>query len=139
MFFVTDMPAIWSALLSFAICSPCTFPIRWRVIRADGKRSRYEESGTQTGKFSYVILEKECIRHSHGHVTCDLCTAFKGIQRIAVSRRTGILYQRARTRRDGELFPLQMKTVSTQNMFDLCDHIDPKKICRIRFIYNKFL
>ncbi|KAK6050754.1 hypothetical protein COOONC_11738 [Cooperia oncophora] len=78
--------------------SPCTFPIRWRVIRADGKRSRYEESGTQTGKFSYVILEKGVrppldtitrilkIRHSHGHVTCDLCTAFKGIQRVTVSR-----------------------------------------------------
>ncbi|KAK5980628.1 MEthylTransferase Like [Trichostrongylus colubriformis] len=110
--------------------TPCTFPIRWKVIRADGKRSRYEESGTQTGKFSFVILEKSVrppqdviarilkIRPSHGHVTCDLCTAFKGIQRLTISRRAGHLYQRVRARRDGELFPLEMKTVTTESMFD---------------------
>ncbi|KAJ1347201.1 hypothetical protein KIN20_002205 [Parelaphostrongylus tenuis] len=43
--------------------SSCTFPIRWRVIRADGKRSTREISGTETRKFSFVILEK-CLRHS---------------------------------------------------------------------------
>ncbi|XGW23643.1 hypothetical protein V3C99_005677 [Haemonchus contortus] len=110
--------------------SPCTFSVRWRVIRADGKRSRHEDGGTEVGKFSFVILEKGMrhsqdtmariltMRHSSGHVTCDLCTAFDGIQRLTVSRRAGELYQRARARRDGELFPLQMKTKTTENMFD---------------------
>ncbi|VDO41928.1 unnamed protein product [Haemonchus placei] len=110
--------------------SPCTFSVRWRVIRADGKRSRHEEGGTEIGKFSFVILEKGMrhsqdtitriltMRHSSGHVTCDLCTAYDGIQRLTVSRRAGVLYQRARARRDGELFPLQIKTKTTENMFD---------------------
>ncbi|ETN84313.1 hypothetical protein NECAME_17170, partial [Necator americanus] len=112
--------------------SACTFPIRWNVIRADGKRSPRENSGSETGKFSFIIIEKGVrqpqesmarilkIRRSNGHVTCDLCTAFKGLQRIAVSRRAGDLYQRARSRRDGELLPLTIDTVATENMFDLC-------------------
>ncbi|PIO69630.1 hypothetical protein TELCIR_08540 [Teladorsagia circumcincta] len=102
-------------------------------------KSKYENSGTETGKFSYVVLEKGMrspqdtisrilkVRPADGHVTCDLCTAFKGIQRLAISRRAGVLYQRTRTRRDGELFPLQMKTVTTESMFDLCASIDNDK------------
>ncbi|WKX92058.1 hypothetical protein Q1695_010246 [Nippostrongylus brasiliensis] len=116
--------------------SACTVPLRWRVIRADGKRSRYEQSGTETGKMSFVILEKGSrqgqdtvtrilkARQAHGHITCDVCTAFKGIQRLTVSRRAGVLYQRARTRRDGELFPLEVKTVATESMFDLYKDLD---------------
>ncbi|VDL62500.1 unnamed protein product [Nippostrongylus brasiliensis] len=116
--------------------SACTVPLRWRVIRADGKRSRYEQSGTETGKMSFVILEKGSrqgqdtvtrilkARQAHGHITCDVCTAFKGIQRLTVSRRAGVLYQRARTRRDGELFPLEVKTVATESMFDLYNDLD---------------
>ncbi|PIO70098.1 hypothetical protein TELCIR_08060 [Teladorsagia circumcincta] len=70
------------------------------------------------------MLKSKYVRPADGHVTCDLCTAFKGIQRLAISRRAGVLYQRTRTRRDGELFPLQMKTVTTESMFDLCASID---------------
>ncbi|CAJ0594211.1 unnamed protein product [Cylicocyclus nassatus] len=113
--------------------SVCSFPVRWQVIRADGKRSPREKSGSETGKFSYMILEKGFrqpesivarilkITHSSGHVTCDLCTKFKGLQRVAISRRTGELYQRTRSRRDGEQFPLEEETVVTESLFDLCD------------------
>ncbi|RCN39462.1 hypothetical protein ANCCAN_14618 [Ancylostoma caninum] len=38
--------------------SACTVPIRWRVIRADGRRSPREKSGTESGKFSFIVLEK---------------------------------------------------------------------------------
>ncbi|KAE9421717.1 hypothetical protein Angca_003139, partial [Angiostrongylus cantonensis] len=123
--------------------SSCTFTVRWRVIRADGKHAIREISGTETRKFSFVIIEK-CsrlaeeslarilklrllsvihfftyfhIRHSDGHVTCDLCTSFNGIQRMAISRRAGTLYRWARGRRDGEIFPLQTK--DAQSSFDL--------------------
>ncbi|KJH45271.1 hypothetical protein DICVIV_08687 [Dictyocaulus viviparus] len=41
--------------------SQCVFPVRWRVIRADGRRSTREISGTETGNFTFVILEK-CLR-----------------------------------------------------------------------------
>lgn len=111
--------------------STCTIPVRWRVIRADGKRSRYERSGTETGNISFVILEKGQrtpddavtrilkIRQSNGHVTCDVCTAFQGIQRLTVSKRAGVLYQRARTRKDGELFPLDMKPIATEDVFNV--------------------
>uniref|UniRef100_A0A1I7W7N1 Transposase n=1 Tax=Heterorhabditis bacteriophora TaxID=37862 RepID=A0A1I7W7N1_HETBA len=59
------------------------------------------------------------MRKLKGHVTCDVCTAFKGIQRMTISRRAGNLYQKVRTKRDGELFPLIANTRVTENMFDL--------------------
>lgn len=59
------------------------------------------------------------IRQSNGHVTCDVCTAFQGIQRLTVSKRAGVLYQRARTRKDGELFPLDMKPIATEDVFNV--------------------
>ncbi|VDM61653.1 unnamed protein product, partial [Angiostrongylus costaricensis] len=96
--------------------SSCTFPVRWRVIRADGKHSSREISGTETRKFSFLLLLSVIhfviyfhIRHLDGHVTCDLCTSFNGIQRMTISRRAGMLYRWARARRDGEIFPLQTK------------------------------
>ncbi|EPB76882.1 hypothetical protein ANCCEY_04008 [Ancylostoma ceylanicum] len=110
--------------------SACTVPVRWRVIRADGRRSHREKSGSETGKFSFIVLEKALrhpqasaarilqIKHSNGHVTCDLCTEFKGLQRVAISKRAGELYQRTRSRRDGELFPLDVKTVYVT---EICD------------------
>uniref|UniRef100_A0A0K0D9Z1 Methyltransferase-like protein 17, mitochondrial n=1 Tax=Angiostrongylus cantonensis TaxID=6313 RepID=A0A0K0D9Z1_ANGCA len=120
--------------------SSCTFTVRWRVIRADGKHAIREISGTETRKFSFVIIEK-CsrllrllsvihfftyfhIRHSDGHVTCDLCTSFNGIQRMAISRRAGTLYRWARGRRDGEIFPLQTK--DAQSSFDLSDLLEKR-------------
>ncbi|VDM65085.1 unnamed protein product [Strongylus vulgaris] len=65
--------------------------------------------GSHTSELSYI-------RHSNGHVTCDLCTEFKGLQRVAISRRAGELYQRTRSRRDGELFPLEEETVVTEKI-----------------------
>ncbi|VDM65086.1 unnamed protein product, partial [Strongylus vulgaris] len=38
--------------------SVCSFPVKWQVIRADGKKSPRERAGFESGKFSFMILEK---------------------------------------------------------------------------------
>ena len=38
--------------------STCAFSVRWKPIRADGKNGSGKGDGTETGKFTFVILEK---------------------------------------------------------------------------------
>ncbi|KHJ92063.1 hypothetical protein OESDEN_08057 [Oesophagostomum dentatum] len=66
--------------------SVCTFPIRWRVIRADGKKSPHEKSGSETGKFSFIVLEKG-IRHPQANAARLLKFTFSRFPSALVCRR----------------------------------------------------
>lgn len=114
----------------------CNFSARYRVVRADGKRSSGEKDGTEVTSFSFVILEKanrkpnrysERIlknRQLGGHVTCDVCTAFRGIQRMTLSKgKHEGMYSKLRPRRSGDIFPLKQKTIASQDLFDFSKFI----------------
>ncbi|PIC54613.1 hypothetical protein B9Z55_003793 [Caenorhabditis nigoni] len=109
----------------------CTFSSRYQPIRADGRRSEKEADGTEETKFTFMILEKaprkinahtERIlknRKLGGHVTCDVCTAFRGIQRVTLSKKHGEMYTAMRTRRDGDVLPINLRTVTSSGIFDV--------------------
>ncbi|CAG8860229.1 Methyltransferase-like protein 17, mitochondrial [Caenorhabditis elegans] len=116
--------------------SSCTFNTRFQPIRADGRRSEKESDGTEVSKFTYMILEKSQrkVNNEHterilknrklgGHVTCDVCTAFRGIQRITLSKKHGEMYTafffQLRSRRDGDLLPINLKTMTSSGIFEV--------------------
>ncbi|CAD6184357.1 unnamed protein product [Caenorhabditis auriculariae] len=112
--------------------SVCSFSTRYQAIRADGRRSDREKGGSEITNFSFVILEKTPHRpNNHAerilrnrklgqHITCDVCTAFRGIQRMTLSKgKHGGLYKQTRSCNDGDVFPLRQKTVATESPFDL--------------------
>uniref|UniRef100_A0A8R1DGK4 Methyltransferase domain-containing protein n=1 Tax=Caenorhabditis japonica TaxID=281687 RepID=A0A8R1DGK4_CAEJA len=98
--------------------SACTFATR-------------ESDGTEVSKFTFMILEKASRainthtdrilknRKLGGHVTCDVCTSFRGIQRLTLSKKHGDLYSAVRGRRDGDVLPVRLKTISTDGLFDV--------------------
>ncbi|UMM15207.1 hypothetical protein L5515_002726 [Caenorhabditis briggsae] len=109
----------------------CTFSSRFQPIRADGRRSEKEADGTEETKFTFMILEKAPRRiNAHterilknrklgGHVTCDVCTAFRGIQRVTLSKKHGEMYTAMRARRDGDVLPINLRTVTSSGIFDV--------------------
>ncbi|CAL2028598.1 unnamed protein product [Caenorhabditis brenneri] len=111
--------------------SACTFTTRYQPIRADGRRSEKETDGTEVSKFTFMILEKgtrKINEHTErimknrklgGHVTCDVCTAFRGIQRVTLSKRHDEMYTAVRARRDGDVFPIKLRTMSSSGIFDV--------------------
>ncbi|CAI2293303.1 unnamed protein product [Caenorhabditis sp. 36 PRJEB53466] len=111
--------------------SSCTFSTRFQPIRADGRRSEKESDGTEVAKFSFVILEKgerKINEHTNrilknrklgGHVTCDTCTSFRGIQRLTLSKKHGDMYSAVRGRRDGDVLPISLRTVTSSGIFDV--------------------
>uniref|UniRef100_A0A1I7TBI2 Methyltranfer_dom domain-containing protein n=1 Tax=Caenorhabditis tropicalis TaxID=1561998 RepID=A0A1I7TBI2_9PELO len=111
--------------------SACTFNTRFQPIRADGRRSEKESDGTEVSKFTFMILEKgtrKINEHTErimknrklgGHVTCDVCTAFRGIQRVTLSKKHDEMYSAVRTRRDGDIFPVNLETVTSSCIFDV--------------------
>ncbi|GMT27515.1 hypothetical protein PFISCL1PPCAC_18812, partial [Pristionchus fissidentatus] len=115
-----------------AMSVPCPFTVRWSPIRADGKSGRANDDGTEKGSMSFTILEKGIrstekesfprileMRKLHGHLTCDTCTAFRGLERITVSKRAGELYASLRQRRSGEIFPLHTQVLQSESNFDV--------------------
>ncbi|EYC10670.1 hypothetical protein Y032_0054g2488 [Ancylostoma ceylanicum] len=62
--------------------SACTVPVRWRVIRADGRRSHREKSGSETGKFSFIVLEK-ALRHPQASAARILQVKYQGFPRFS--------------------------------------------------------
>ncbi|GMS98591.1 hypothetical protein PENTCL1PPCAC_20766, partial [Pristionchus entomophagus] len=117
-----------------AMSIACPFHVKWAPIRADGKSGKATEEGTEKGSMSFTILEKGVrsaetepfprileMRKLHGHLNCDTCTAFKGLQRITVSKRAGELYSSLRQRRSGEVFPLHTEVLQSESNFDVFD------------------
>ncbi|EFP00941.1 hypothetical protein CRE_20749 [Caenorhabditis remanei] len=111
--------------------SSCTFSSRFQPIRADGKRSEKESDGTEVSKFTFMIIEKSARKvneHTErilknrklgGHVTCDVCTAFRGIQRVTLSKKHGEMYTAIRSRRDGDVLPINLRTMTSSGIFDV--------------------
>ncbi|CAI4233030.1 unnamed protein product [Auanema sp. JU1783] len=141
-----DIPTVLPHASIFAPCphdlgcpmqqkSSCSFPIRWRTLRADGKQKSHTRDGTETGKMSFMIIEKGSrdidnnlprilkMRKMNGHVTCDVCTAFKGLQRFTLSKKGGEMYKKLRMKGDGEISPFHMETKATEGVFDLYDQV----------------
>lgn len=109
----------------------CTFSARFQPIRADGRKSEKESDGTEVSKFTFMVLEKASrIINEHaeriiknrklgGHVTCDVCTAFRGIQRITLSKKHDDMYTAVRSRRDGDILPINLRTMTSSGIFDV--------------------
>uniref|UniRef100_A0A1I7YQ84 Methyltransferase-like protein 17, mitochondrial n=1 Tax=Steinernema glaseri TaxID=37863 RepID=A0A1I7YQ84_9BILA len=114
---------------------PCVFSTKWRDFRADGKTSKRKD-GTAGGRFSYVILEKGerpkgCSAQArildkvkgNKHTVLTACTEFDGIQRFTVSKRAGPIYAAAKTIQQGDLSPVNMKTVDRDSDYELFDDL----------------
>ncbi|CAB3407153.1 unnamed protein product [Caenorhabditis bovis] len=110
----------------------CTFSARYKAIRADGRKSKRESDGTEVTKFTFVIMEKGQRRVGEqndrilmnrklgGHVTCDVCTAFSGIERFTLTKKKhGNVYSQLRSRRDGDVFPADLKKLTGSGMFNV--------------------
>lgn len=52
-------------------------------------------------------------------MSCEVCTAFDGIQRMTVSKRAGQIYKRVRNAQSGELFPVKVGTACWSHSY--CD------------------
>ncbi|CAJ0579507.1 unnamed protein product, partial [Mesorhabditis spiculigera] len=109
----------------------CLAPIRWEAVRADGKTQGRHNDNTDEGSISYVILEKGSrapgslpgerilqASHSAKHSTCDVCTAFNGVQRFTLTKKHRNFYQGIRARRAGDLLPFAMRKLEGDDPFD---------------------
>jgi len=104
---------------------PCNFQVRWLEVRSDHKTRSMNRDGTETGQFTYVIMEKGRrpkgfypsrileTKKAHKCVTCKICTQGNEIQRFAVSARSGAIYKRVQEARASELFPVKNEIVMT--------------------------
>ncbi|KAK0424369.1 hypothetical protein QR680_008641 [Steinernema hermaphroditum] len=114
---------------------PCVFATKWRDFRADGKATKRND-GTAGGRFSYVILakgerQKGCPAPArildkikgNKHFVLTACTEFDGIQRFTVSKRAGPIYTATKSVKQGDVSPIEMKTVDSESSYELFDEI----------------
>uniref|UniRef100_A0A0N4ZUE8 Methyltransferase-like protein 17, mitochondrial n=1 Tax=Parastrongyloides trichosuri TaxID=131310 RepID=A0A0N4ZUE8_PARTI len=100
--------------------STCTFSIKYRDIRADGKPSKLR-NGTGNTAFSYIILEKgdrpigkefypRLIKLSKGnkHFTCQSCTLYNGLQHYVISKKNKHFYQQTKGLNHGDKIPYKI-------------------------------
>ncbi|PAV67714.1 hypothetical protein WR25_04226 [Diploscapter pachys] len=111
----------------------CTFDVHYRPVRADCKRYKQErDDGRMATRMSFVIMEKglrqpgpETIRlienrTRNRHNVCDVCTAYKGLQRFTVAKSDGALFKMIKARNQGEPLPLTMNVLESNELdFDI--------------------
>ncbi|KAF7634098.1 hypothetical protein Mgra_00006518 [Meloidogyne graminicola] len=120
----------------------CKFSVRWQEFRADHKTTSEDRDGTLTGTFSYIILEKgerdkekeekhpRILKLERGHrcVSCQVCTAFDGLQRFIVGKRTDKVYARIRRAMPSQLLPVEFDLIKKdQNQVPLIATNDLKE------------
>uniref|UniRef100_A0A0K0ECH7 Methyltranfer_dom domain-containing protein n=1 Tax=Strongyloides stercoralis TaxID=6248 RepID=A0A0K0ECH7_STRER len=98
----------------------CNFSIKYKDIRADGKKTKLL-NGTGNTSFSYVILQKgdrergkefnpRLIKYikANKHYTCHGCTSFFGIQQFVVSKKNQHIYQLTKGLSHGDKIPYKI-------------------------------
>lgn len=99
----------------------CNFSIKYKDIRADGKKTKLL-NGTGNTSFSFVILQKgdrevgkefspRLIKYQKGnkHYTCHGCTSFFGIQQFVVSKKNQHIYHLTKSITHGDRIPYKIE------------------------------
>ncbi|GMR51701.1 hypothetical protein PMAYCL1PPCAC_21896, partial [Pristionchus mayeri] len=96
----------------------CTLNVTFSPLRVHGTIAQANDDRTETSAFSYMILEKGVrgseteslprilkIRNKNQSISCQTCTALKGLQVIWTSKRAGDPFNSLAKRSAGDVFP----------------------------------